>query len=540
MADLVTSELLRLTPYVEDTDDHAHPGTNEWLQALRGEVGSLNRETRRLNRENGRLGRELEPLQGLKKTVRRLSDEAKLLRGELAGYHDQMDLIALLTRRVNYLAIALRKSAIEKEGLEAELAERPLLPAVFRRLRDRDKTIASLRKANERLGKKIKVLRALNARLEARIAKLRTTRAVLSKALYGSKSGKQDKARSERKRGQQRGAPGHSRTQRPTLEEKEERHSPPQDARVCSCCGKPYVANGELSSTVIEIEVKAHIRRIVRLRYRRGCDCASSPLEVAAPPVPRLFPVSNTFDQAVESFGRRLARSAQPTCFLPQRPFTSSAHPGHHGLAERLLRQAKSWRGGWNDPLRPHPADSGHLAQAFRLGLDDIEDLLAERPHKPAGVDRADAPDHARAEILLDALDRRRRSRADETRLELLVVGTVARTARLPVRGHGPGLPLRDPELADRNRLARPLTLQLAPAPDRLARRARVVATQPFLAQHDASALRRPDHDLVPTPQPHPQRRRVAWPFEPARSDPAHVAEAGLLLDVPPAFDCIP
>ena len=107
------------------------------IKALRGEVGSLNRETRRLNRENGRLGRELEPLQGVKATVRRLSGEAKLLRGELAGYHDQMDLIALLTRRVDDLRIALRKSAIEKEGLEAELAERPLLPAVFRRLRDR-------------------------------------------------------------------------------------------------------------------------------------------------------------------------------------------------------------------------------------------------------------------------------------------------------------------------------------------------------------------------------------------------------------------
>ena len=126
------------------------------IKALRGEVGSLNRETRRLNRENGRLGRELEPLQGLKKTVRRLSGEAKLLRGELAGYHDRMDLIALLTRRVDDLAIALRKSALEKEGLEAKLAERPLLPAVFRRLRDRDKAIASLRKANERLGEKIK------------------------------------------------------------------------------------------------------------------------------------------------------------------------------------------------------------------------------------------------------------------------------------------------------------------------------------------------------------------------------------------------
>ena len=260
------------------------------IKALRGEVGSLNRETRRLNRENGRLRRELEPLQGLKKTVRRLSGEAKLLRGEQAGYHDQMDLIALLTRRVDYLAIALRKSAIEKEGVEAELADRPLLPAVFRRLRDRDKTIASLRKANERLGKKIRVLRARNARVEARIAKLRTTRAVLSKALYGSKSEKQDTPGTGRKRGQQRGAPGHGRTQRPTLEEKEERQEPPEDALMCSCCGKPYVANGEHSSSVIEIAVKAHIRRIVRPRYRRGCDCASSPLEVTAPPPARLFP----------------------------------------------------------------------------------------------------------------------------------------------------------------------------------------------------------------------------------------------------------
>ncbi len=43
------------------------------------------------------------------------------------------------------------------------------------------------------------------------------------------------------------------------------------------------------SLRVIEIEVKAHIRRIVRPRYRRGCECASSPLEAIAPPVPRLF-----------------------------------------------------------------------------------------------------------------------------------------------------------------------------------------------------------------------------------------------------------
>ena len=113
---------------------------------------------------------------------------------------------------------------------------------------------------------------------------------MLSRALYGSKSEKQDTPGTGRKRGQQRGAPGHGRTQRPVLEEKEEPQKPPEDALVRSCCGKPYVANGERSSSVIEIEVKAHIRRIVRPRYRRGCDCTSSPLEVTAPPVPRLFP----------------------------------------------------------------------------------------------------------------------------------------------------------------------------------------------------------------------------------------------------------
>ena len=113
---------------------------------------------------------------------------------------------------------------------------------------------------------------------------------MLSRALYGSKSEKQDTPGTGRKRGQQRGAPGHGRTQRPVLEEKEEPQKPPEDALVCSCCGKPYVANGERSSSVIEIEVKAHIRRIVRPRYRRGCDCTSSPLEVTAPPPARLFP----------------------------------------------------------------------------------------------------------------------------------------------------------------------------------------------------------------------------------------------------------
>ena len=95
------------------------------IKTLRGEVGSLSRETRRLNREARRLRREQEQLQELKATVRWLSFETKLQRGELAGYHDQMDLIKAQESRISGLHVALRTSAIKNEKLEAELAERP-------------------------------------------------------------------------------------------------------------------------------------------------------------------------------------------------------------------------------------------------------------------------------------------------------------------------------------------------------------------------------------------------------------------------------
>ena len=167
--------------------------------------------------------------------------------------------------------------------------ENARLGKALERARERNDELASLRRANARQGKKIEALRARNAGLEARIARLQSTRSTLSQALFGSKSEKQEKEGTGRKRGQQRGAPGHGRTPRPGLGEKKERRNPPKAARTCSCCGKPYVANGERSTSLVEIEVKAHIRRILRTRWRRGCDCASSPLEVIAPPLARLF-----------------------------------------------------------------------------------------------------------------------------------------------------------------------------------------------------------------------------------------------------------
>ena len=144
--------------------------------------------------------------------------------------------------------------------------------------------------ATARLSQENAQLRRTVGRRETEIAKLRATRAVHSKALYGRRSEMRERPGSGRPRGQVRGAPGHGRTPRPRLEERVEEHDPPEEARTCGGCGKPYAAVGAERSALVEIEVKAHRRVIRRGRWRRTCDCASSPAEVSAPPVPRLFP----------------------------------------------------------------------------------------------------------------------------------------------------------------------------------------------------------------------------------------------------------
>lgn len=157
-------------------------------------------------------------------------------------------------------------------------------------------TMMSLRRDNAGLRAKVRELEeektALASRvgaLEVQLGKLRSTRAVLSKSMFGRKSEQQSKPGTGRKRGQQRGAPGHGRTQRPGLREEGERHHPPNDARVCPSCAKPYVANGARCTSVVEVKVCAYTRKIVRPRYRRSCGCASSPREVTAPALARLF-----------------------------------------------------------------------------------------------------------------------------------------------------------------------------------------------------------------------------------------------------------
>ena len=85
-----------------------------------------------------------------------------------------------------------------------------------------------------------------------------------------------------------------------------------------------------------------------------------------------------------------------------------------HDLADHLLLGPASL-----DACGPLGPDAGHLLQPFGCLLDGIEHGLAERLDQLAGVDRADALDHAGAEIAQDTLERGRRGRFQEGSLEL-------------------------------------------------------------------------------------------------------------------------
>ena len=246
----------------------------------------------------------------MKAKFAKLLAEKKTLSGPIAGPQlraalrrswRQKETIRSQSREIRRLRRAIRASEAAKaqaarhraarETLARALSNRTTeLRVALRRSRRQKNTIRALLKGLRRLRKNAKASQIRIEKLEMQYARLRASAAVLQKALFGSRSEQQEKPRSERKRGQQPGAPGHGRTQRPALEEKKEERNPPRNARMCSCCGKPYVMNGERSSTIIEIAVKAHTRRIVRPRWHCGCNCASSPSEVSAPPVPRLFP----------------------------------------------------------------------------------------------------------------------------------------------------------------------------------------------------------------------------------------------------------
>ena len=157
-------------------------------------------------------------------------------------------------------------------------------------------TIASLRIENGRLQTGSEALRKQLQEVESERDDLRSQIETLSRAQFGRKSEQGRKTRPDHKgktggkRGPRPGGETHGRTPRPELARKKEVHDPPPEALHCPCCGAPRVANGSHTSDLIEVAVKAHVRVIDRTRWRKTCQCSDTPVEVSAPPVPRLFP----------------------------------------------------------------------------------------------------------------------------------------------------------------------------------------------------------------------------------------------------------
>lgn len=125
----------------------------------------------------------------------------------------------------------------------------------------------------------------------------------LKQRLYGKKSEKGTTKRdtppgerpaSSRPRGQQKGSQGHGRTPRPDLLVVEEARDVAPKDKTCCICGKAYAPLPRTEdSKIIEVQVKAHVRRIRRKMYAQACACDGVPGLVTAPPAPRLIPKSS-------------------------------------------------------------------------------------------------------------------------------------------------------------------------------------------------------------------------------------------------------
>lgn len=123
----------------------------------------------------------------------------------------------------------------------------------------------------------------------------------LKQRLYGKRSEKTvtqsevqtNAGKSSRSRGQAPNSQGHGRTSRPHLPITEEWHALPSNQQRCPQCAKPYIGTSKTAdSDIIEIAVAAHVRRIKRRCYRKGCGCPEVPFLITAPPAPRLIPKS--------------------------------------------------------------------------------------------------------------------------------------------------------------------------------------------------------------------------------------------------------
>ena len=97
-----------------------------------------------------------------------------------------------------------------------------------------------------------------------------------------------------KKRGAQTGHAGHGRRDYSHLPVQEEFVPLPEKLLACPHCGKPAVMmSATEDSELLEIDVRAHRRRIRRRRYRATCVCDGHARTLTAPAPPKLIPKGN-------------------------------------------------------------------------------------------------------------------------------------------------------------------------------------------------------------------------------------------------------
>jgi transposase len=106
----------------------------------------------------------------------------------------------------------------------------------------------------------------------------------------GSSDGAGADRGARRRRGQQRGAPGHGRRSYDHLPTTEVVHRPSPEALVCPSCGYPY-AEGPGEERSEELHWEVVLTRVIhrRPRYHRTCSCPGVKGLLTAPPPPKVI-----------------------------------------------------------------------------------------------------------------------------------------------------------------------------------------------------------------------------------------------------------
>ena len=132
------------------------------------------------------------------------------------------------------------------------------------------------------------------------------------KKSFGKKDGKQKPLKSKRPRGQQPGSKGHGRTERPHLPQKKEVIDFPK-IPTCSKCGELYTLDESKESEIIEVDVKAYKRKIIRHCMKKGCLCNGTPNTITAPMPAKVIPKSPYGTSIWESVLLKKYNYSQPT-----------------------------------------------------------------------------------------------------------------------------------------------------------------------------------------------------------------------------------